>query len=181
MVAPLVAIAASLIQFAPALAGLLAGPKAAAVAQVAVDVAQAVTGKPDGPTAVMALRGDPALALQYERAMIDKELELAKLAAATEVEMFRAEVDDRKSARTMQATLDSLVPAILAASITLGFFGILVGMLGGWLSTDDNPVLMLLLGSLSAGFSSVLAFYLGSSSGSKAKSAQLDTRRAERG
>ena len=169
-----IAIAASLIEFAPLLAGLLAGPKAAAVAQVAVDVAQTITGTADGPSAVMALRGNPELQLAYQRAMMEKELELARLASQSELAHLAAEVYDRKSARAMQMTLDSLIPASLAVVNTIGFFGILIGMLGGWLSTENNPVLLLLLGSLTAGYGMVLSFFFGSSSGSKAKSARLE-------
>lgn len=47
-------------------------------------------------------------------------------------------VENRKDARAMQVATRSAVPAVLAVLITAGFFGVLVGMLSGWLKTTDN-------------------------------------------
>lgn len=177
---PLVSIAASLIQFAPVLAGLLGGPKAEAVAAVAADVARAVTGQSDNDSAVAALRNSPELALQYQQAMNAREVELARIAADTRREEFHAEVaiaqadaSDRSSARSMHATLQSWAPAIISMVVLAGFLGILVGVMAGFLSISDNQVLLVLVGNLAMGFGQVLNFWLGSSEGSKRKSAEM--------
>ena len=78
-------------------------------------------------------------------------------------------VDDRKSAREMQATTRSIVPPVLAAIVTFGFFGILGGMLFGKVSTADNTVLTMMLGSLGTAWTGIIAYYFGSSAGSQAK------------
>jgi len=77
-------------------------------------------------------------------------------------------VDDRKSAREMQATARSIVPPGLAAIVTLGFFGIMVMMLLGKVDSN-NPAILMMLGSLGTAWTGIIAYYFGSSAGSQAK------------
>ena len=76
-------------------------------------------------------------------------------------------VEDRKSAREMQAQTRSYIPAVLAITVTIGFFGILIGMMTETFKTSD--ALMLMLGSLGTAWTGIIAFYFGSSAGSQAK------------
>jgi len=75
--------------------------------------------------------------------------------------------EDRKSAREMQAETRSYIPAVLAIAVTVGFFGILIGMMTETFKTSD--ALMLMLGSLGTAWTGIIAFYFGSSAGSQAK------------
>jgi len=77
-------------------------------------------------------------------------------------------VDDRKSAREIQATTRSIVPPVLAAIVTLGFFGIMVMMLLGKVDSN-NPAILMMLGSLGTAWTGIIAYYFGSSAGSQAK------------
>jgi hypothetical protein len=77
-------------------------------------------------------------------------------------------VDDRKSAREMQATTRSIVPPVLAAIVTIGFFGIMVMMLLGKVDSN-NPAILMMLGSLGTAWTGIIAYYFGSSAGSQAK------------
>jgi len=76
-------------------------------------------------------------------------------------------VEDRKSARDMQSSTKSIIPSVLALSITVGFFGILVGLMTEQFKTSD--ALMMMLGSLGTAWTGIIAFYFGSSAGSQAK------------
>jgi len=80
-------------------------------------------------------------------------------------------VDDRKSARDMQSSTKSIVPSILALVVTLGFFGILGGLMFGVVQKSD--ALMLMLGSLGTAWTGIVAFYFGSSASSQVKSEML--------
>ena len=96
------------------------------------------------------------------------EIELQKQAQELGLNFAKLEVDDRKSAREMQATTRSIVPPALAAIVTVGFFGILVMMLLGKVDSN-NPAILMMLGSLGTAWTGIIAYYFGSSAGSQAK------------
>jgi hypothetical protein len=97
------------------------------------------------------------------------EIELQKQAQELGLNFEKLAVDDRKSAREMQAVTRSWVPPLLAASVTFGFFAILGGMMFGQMSVADNTALTMMLGSLGTAWTGIIAYYFGSSAGSQAK------------
>lgn len=85
-----VALVAGLIQLAPALAKMFGkGEKAA---ELAADVARTITGENDDDAVLSKLRGNPELLVQYQTALMNKEVELEKLTQ-----------QDRDSARVRDA------------------------------------------------------------------------------
>jgi hypothetical protein len=84
------------------------------------------------------------------------EIELAKQAQELGLNFEKLAVEDRKSAREMQATTRSMMPPILAGAVTLGFFGIMVMMFFNQIDSSNPAILM-------------IAYYFGSSAGSQAK------------
>ena len=95
--------------------------------------------------------------------------ELARI--ANESKLFEIEVDDRKSARELQASTKSMMPSILAIMVTVGFFGILYALMMGYAKPSNE--LMIMLGSLGTAWSGIIAYYYGSSAGSQAKTDAL--------
>jgi hypothetical protein len=67
----------------------------------------------------------------------------------------------------MQSATQSWIPGLMAIAVTLGFFGILVGLMTDHFKTSD--ALMLMLGSLGTAWTGIIAFYFGSSAGSQKK------------
>lgn len=106
---------------------------------------------------------------QLDLAALAQSGELAKM--ANDTELFKTEVDDRKSAREMQSTTRSRMPAILALLVTVGFFGILYALMMGYAKPSNE--LMIMLGSLGTAWSGIIAYYFGSSAGSQAKTDAL--------
>lgn len=107
--------------------------------------------------------------LSADQIMLLKQAEIQMAARAQEMglDFAKLNVEDRKSAREMQAETRSYIPAILSITVTLGFFGILIGMMTETFKTSD--ALMLMLGSLGTAWTGIIAFYFGSSAGSQAK------------
>lgn len=95
------------------------------------------------------------------------EIEIKVKAQELGLDFAKVAADDRKSARDMQTTTRSMLPPVLAILVTLGFFGILVGMMTKTFATSD--ALLLMLGSLGTAWTGIIAFYFGSSAGSQAK------------
>jgi hypothetical protein len=100
------------------------------------------------------------------------EIELQKQAQDLGLNFEELAVDDRKSAREMQVATRSWVPPLLAASVTVGFFGILGMMLLGKVDSN-NPAILMMLGSLGTAWTGIIAYYFGSSAGSQAKTEML--------
>jgi hypothetical protein len=96
------------------------------------------------------------------------EIELQKQAQELGLNFEKLEVEDRKSARDMQSKTRSLMPPILAGTVTLGFFGIMTMMFIGKVDSS-NPAILMMLGSLGTAWTGIIAYYFGSSAGSQAK------------
>jgi hypothetical protein len=103
------------------------------------------------------------------------ELEFQKFLESNKIKLDEIAAADRGSARTMQVATKSVVPAVLTMLITFGFFGVL-----GWMLYDaavvDSPPLLIMLGSLGTAWTGACAFWFGTTSGSKDKTAMLANR-----
>ena len=149
-------------QIAPTIATALGGPLAG-MAVSAISKAIGVDEKDVGDL----INNNKLTADQIAQVKI-AEIELQKQAQELGLNFEKLAVDDRKSAREMQATTRSIVPPVLAAIVTVGFFGILVMMLLGKVDSNNPPILMM-LGSLGTAWTGIIAYYFGSSAGSQAK------------
>lgn len=115
------------------------------------------------PEQMLALKtADQNFALQMQALGFKQVTDLESIAAA-----------DRKDARDMQKATRSPVPAILSISVTVGYFGILAGMMTNVLKVSDSQALLLMLGSLSTAWGMVMAFWFGTTRGSEVKTELL--------
>jgi hypothetical protein len=146
-------------QIAPTIATALGGP----LAGMAVSAISKAIGVDEDKVSDL-IKDNKLTADQIAQVKI-AEIELQKQAQELGLNFAKLEVDDRKSAREMQATTRSIVPPVLA---TLGFFGILIMMLLGKVDSN-NPAILMMLGSLGTAWTGIIAYYFGSSAGSQAK------------
>ena len=121
-------------QIAPTVASALGGP----LAGIAVSaIAKAVGVEEDKVNDLISSgKMTPDQIAQLKNA----EIELKKQENELGLNFEKLAVDDRKSAREMQIATRSWVPPLLAGTITLGFFGILILLLLG-----KVPIFLLLL------------------------------------
>jgi len=148
-------------QIAPTIATALGGP----LAGLAVDaISKAVGIDPKDVTKTIA---EGKLTADQIAQIKTAELAMAARAQEMGLDFEKIAVDDRKSARQMQSTTQSWIPGIMAIAVTIGFFGILIGLMTEHFKTSD--ALMLMLGSLGTAWTGIIAFYFGSSAGSQAK------------
>ena len=117
------------------------------------------------------LTGDQVAAIQQA------ELALKEKAQELGLDFAKLGNEDRASARMMQQNVKSWVPPFLAISVTLGFFGILVGLMLGKINQASEVDIM--LGSLGTAWTGIVAFYFGSSAGSQAKDAAIHAKMNE--
>jgi len=148
-------------QIAPTIATALGGP----LAGLAVDAISKAVGI--DPKDVNKTIADGKLTADQISQIKQAELAMAARAQELGLDFEKIAVDDRKSARDMQSKTQSYIPGLMAIAVTLGFFGILVGLMTEHFKTSD--ALMLMLGSLGTAWTGIIAFYFGSSAGSQKK------------
>jgi hypothetical protein len=111
--------------------------------------------------------------LSAEQMMSLKQAEIELQAKAQELGLnFETlAIQDRKSARDMQISTKSIIPAVLAIGVTIGFFTILVGLMTDNVTKSD--ALLLMLGSLGTAWTAIVSFYFGSSANSEKQTEML--------
>lgn len=78
-----------------------------------------------------------------------------------------------KAPRYREVQVKDRVPAVLATLITIGFFGVLSFMMTNEVPKEGRDALLVMLGALGTSFSGVIAYYFGSTNGSRAKDATI--------
>ena len=148
-------------QIAPTIATAFGGP----LAGLAVDAISKAIGI--DPKDVQSTLEQGKLSAEQIAAIKQAEIAMAARAQELGLDFEKLAVDDRKSARDMQIKTQSWIPGLMAIVVTVGFFGILVGLMTEHFKTSD--ALMLMLGSLGTAWTGIIAFYFGSSAGSQRK------------
>ena len=150
---------------APSIATALGGPLAGLGVKA---LSQALLGNEDGSEAdVMAAMATASPEQMAAVKKIDADFKVQM--KALDVDLAKLAVDDRKSAREMQRETRDWLPRALAILITAGYFGIIGWVLVGGLPMNGSEILLMLLGTLTAGWSGVMAFYFGASASDTAK------------
>jgi len=155
-----------LTQIAPTIATCLGGP----LAGLAVTALSKLFGV--APDQVQSMINDNKLSADQIAAVQQEEIRFKEQTQALGLNFEQLAVEDRKSARDMQTTTQSLIPPVLSVLVTVGFFGILAYLMVTPADTSNTP-LMIMLGSLGTAWTGIIAFYFGSSAGSQKKDAML--------
>ena len=112
---------------------------------------------------------DPTALVEMKK--IDVEFE--KYLKQVDVDIFKIEAQDRDSARNREVAVKDLTPRILAYAITVGFFFILFYVAREGLPAGSEQVTIYMLGSLSTAWTTIMAYYYGSTKGSSDKTAVM--------
>ena len=165
----------STISGAAPLLGSLFGPAGTAIGSLAGGalklVASALGCDPTQDAITTAIATDPTAAEKLKEFEMTNKLELQKLA----IQGFGMEIDDRKSAREMSSDKVKVTGKsdinlyVLAWLIVAAFFGVILALFLKSLPEGQSQVVMLLLGTLAAGFGSVIGFFFGTNRSSENK------------
>lgn len=157
---------------APWIGTALGGPLGGMAVEAAAN-ALGISGKTTDAVkqALSGVTPDQMLALKKADQDFALQMQALGFKQITDLEAIAA--GDRKDAREMQKTTRSPIPAALSVMVTLGYFGVLIGMMTGALKTQDSQALLLMLGSLSTGWGVVMAFWFGTTAGSSRKTELL--------
>lgn len=151
---------------APSLASAVGGPLAGMAVRT---ISDALLGKPDGTEtelAEAAAKATPEQLLALKKAEHDFTVRMREL----DIDLERIANADRDSARNREVKTKDWTPRVLAALITVGYFGALFYMLrNGLPQHGGSEAMLVMLGTLGTAWGGVVAYYFGSSAGSKAK------------
>lgn len=154
----------------PTLGAALAGPSGALIGKA---LAQAIGSPSDAPTDILAtLEADAKAKAEALRFQQENALALRKL----DVDEYRVEVDDRNGARSREVETKDGTTRLLAYLVVGSFIGIIASVLFGWAKVD-SVMAGTLVGYLSAKAEQVIAYYFGSTSGSRLKTLMLGSKK----
>lgn len=156
---------------APTIASAIGGPLAGMAVRT---ISDALLGKPDGTEeelAQAALAATPEQLLALKKAEQDFIVQMREL----DIDLERIGNQDRDSARNREIKLKDATPKVLAAIITVGYFGVLFWMLNYGLPVNGGSEAMLvMLGTLGTAWGGIVAYYFGSSAGSRDKNETIN-------
>ena len=151
---------------APTIATAVGGPLAGMATRA---ISEALLGKPDGVEDELieaAKNATPEQLLALKKAEQDFVIRMREL----DVDLEKISNEDRSSARSREIQLKDITPKVLAGFITLGYFGVLFWMLRfGLPQGGASEALLVMLGALGTAWTGVVAYYFGSSAGSRDK------------
>jgi len=147
-------------KLAPTVASAFGTPLAG-MAVSALETVLGITGG-DGSTDKIAQAIEQGkLTGEQVAAMKKADQDFAARMKELDIDLEKMQLADVEGARQMEVAKPSPVPAVLSIIITLGFLGILSAMLAG-VDVTENQAFLILIGSLGAGYTQVLNFWLGS-------------------
>ena len=162
---------------APSIASDVGGPLAGMATRA---ISEALLGKPDGTEQEMAeaaAKATPDQLLALKKAEQDFAVRMREL----DIDLERLSNDDRASAREREVKVGDWMPRILAFVIVAGFMLTVFLVLLGHVECMKDPLMATTVGTLigfvSAKCEQVVAYYFGSSAGSKAKDEALKVAR----
>lgn len=151
---------------APTIATAVGGPLAGMATRA---ISEALLGRSDATEEELvqaAANATPEQLLALKQAEHDFTIKMREL----DIDIERLAGEDRNSARKREITIKDHTPKILAGLITAGYFGVLFYMMRYGLPTNGGSEAMLvMLGTLGTAWGGVVAYYFGSSAGSREK------------
>lgn len=111
---------------------------------------------------------------------INKHIQTIEAESTKRLELELKDIDSARNREIQIATsekaplINKIILPLMAAFVTLGFFGILSFMLFREVPKDNETILNIMLGSLGTAWIGIVSYFFGSSAGSAAKQKQMD-------
>ncbi|SDI65534.1 hypothetical protein SAMN04487926_12167 [Paraburkholderia steynii] len=152
---------------APVVGTLLGGPAGAAVGGL-IAAALGTDSTPDAVSA--ALIGNPDAIVKIQELQTNAKVQLQQLAVTAEANRL-ADVQNARSRQT--ANPRDYTPQVLAAFVTVGFFGTLGLVMFAHMESAAQNLLLVMTGTLQTAWVAIISYYFGSSKDSAGKTQMI--------
>lgn len=169
----------ALITIAPGLAAAIGTPAAGAAVAALIKVLG--LSDPNEAQVIEAVaNATPEQIEAVKRLDLGFRTRLAEIELERELAPLRLDQADRANARQREIQTKDNTPKILAAVLTVGFFGVLFYMLSFGIAEEGRDITLGMVVTLSGSYGLMLNYFYGSSSGSARKTEAIVNRIAER-
>lgn len=160
-------LASKILPVARVLGTALAGPAGPIVNMALTAVGAALGVEPTKPAIEAALNNDPEALVKLKTAELAFDQRMREL----DVDVFEIATKDVQSARLMALQKTMWPQIVLSVVFLLGYFLVLKALFDGTIVIEENMrgIVALLLGVLTTNVPIIMAFWFGSSAGSKSK------------
>lgn len=111
----------------------------------------------------------PEQLLALKKADNDFKIQMQEIGFKQITDLENIAAGDRANARAREIAVKDHTPAVLAAVVTVGFFGVLAFALIGTVPEGSRDIVNIMIGTLGTAWVAIITYYFGSSSGSKGK------------
>lgn len=153
---------------APWIGTALGGPLGGLAVEAAAN-ALGLTSKTTDAVKAAISGATPEQLLALKNADQEFQLQMQALGFKNEADLEAIAAGDRDSARKMQTATPSFVPALLTCFVVGAFTATLILLLKFDVPTTNRDIVVYMIGQLSGGFTSALAFWLGTTRDSSRK------------
>lgn len=127
-----------------------------------------------------AQKTNPNIIEELKRADADLQARLAQMGYDSEEKILALQNADRSDARAREVAVKDRTPMVLAISVTIGFFGMLIVLAFAPVQQSAHDILIGMTATLGSAWLGVIGYYFGSSSGSAAKTKILADQSADK-
>lgn len=149
-------------KFAPLLGGAIAGPGGAALCQL---VSNAFGGEQNTEALINRIMVDPEASVKLRQIELDHKVEIERIYSTERIEQLKADVDNTKSARIMNATttkfVDEAIKCWIVFTLSGGMFYCLYLIKSSDVNNVEADILKMMLGAFLALFGTIVTFYFG--------------------
>lgn len=117
---------------------------------------------------------DPDALIKLQQAERDFQVQMEKLGLDSLAKLEQIAADDRASARAREIAVKDWTPSVLAAVLSLGFFGMLTVLIFYGVDEIVKDIILMMLGVLASKWGSMIDYFFGSSAGSAKKTQILE-------
>ncbi|MFS1524456.1 hypothetical protein ACL7TT_10135 [Microbulbifer sp. 2304DJ12-6] len=156
---------------APTLGAALGGPVAGTAVKFLADQFLGDADAQEQDIAELVLNASPEKLLELRSLDNQFKVKMREL----DIDVYRLEVEDRKSARDMGAKGGLMAQMALSALFIVGYFVLTLALFSGWITLTPaiEKTGTLMLGVITGAIPMILQFWFGSSQGSKEKTQAL--------